>query len=848
MHKGIWIVLCTALLYACSGGGSGGTTTTSGDSTDNDNADNTDTSTDTSADLQGLTMPETMSIVTAKSEDKRQTASVGDSGATKRQISAYDDAGTDFSTDPINTYVFDSSMVALDTVNMILCLMSQTGASAMVNQGPYIAMVNEDDCEQGENQSSTGETGQSSGGQTEQLNTWTVNSKRADENSAQVVNIWVPGQEPEPDCPDCAMDAQNILIELTVNEGISATDPFGDFSMNFKGVVDAAVLGGEAGTETETMRGTLATVDNNSEQPQFRYVNVGGDAATGGDMGFSFEEAVNVILDDADGTSGKAVTRVNETYEDEMEGQISETHKFALAFDQSNLLRGRDTDDDELLDEQQCLSRDQFTTRAWRYNLYHRDDGTFNGESVAEGQRVSLSSGFPFSYDSNGDGGNDAYGWAGYHGVWADTGALADGDTINRFQPGTDATSELTVNISAGKMIRRSASEEPVSGFVGDEFQYFGEHPTLIFNGYPVYGEWIVTVNASDEFVVTHSFEWGDEGPVRSDTVDHDNDPNTGEVSAAGAFTFNDGEWLSMWSDALGGDVVYVHNSAATTPVVTFYDEEFVSTADSLFDSGAVTLYCYERCLKGGLTQTDIDNDMDLFYNYAGTAHQYTLSAGDGKLVLTDVANDKAVDASALDMSKIGNDWGINTGEMLTARLNDESKPWLAFEADLSFRWETGPNEWNRLTTVTDIAGDVQSFDPPLRFAYTHSTANDANDDGSYDGKKFMLEYNGPGDLWGFPWVEEGDSRRWYPTVTLADGVQLSNGDNTFVVKATEKEQIMETLGDETQCPTLDITGTLSDPDLQLPASSDIGTVSISLADKPSVTDPPAVIKGELQD
>jgi len=45
-------------------------------------------------------------------------------------------------TDPVHAYVYDASMQSLDTVNMILCLMEQTRASDMVNQGAYIALVN----------------------------------------------------------------------------------------------------------------------------------------------------------------------------------------------------------------------------------------------------------------------------------------------------------------------------------------------------------------------------------------------------------------------------------------------------------------------------------------------------------------------------------------------------------------------------------------------------------------------------------------------------------------------------------------------------------------------------------
>ena len=50
----------------------------------------------------------------------------------------------------------------------------------------------------------------------------------------------------------------------------------------------------------------------------------------------------------------------------------------------------------------------------------------------------------------------------------------------------------------------------------------------------------------------------------------------------------------------------------------TFYLQEFVQPDDAILaNSSVLTLYCYDRCLKGGLTQTDVDaasSDADLYY------------------------------------------------------------------------------------------------------------------------------------------------------------------------------------------------------------------------------------------
>ncbi|MGD8567488.1 MAG: hypothetical protein PVJ39_05350 [Gammaproteobacteria bacterium] len=813
------VALCCVVLPACGGGGSGSGGSGGGGS------------------VVGVQLPDNVSVVTAT--DDSSAKPLAPTGVVV-DTSGYA-ATSDYALDETRSHVYDPSMEPLDSVNMILCLMEQTRASDMVNQGAYIALVDEDKCEQGQNQSNGSQAGQTSSN-VKQYNKWTVQSSRASSSDPMIVKIWVPGDNVDPSDPNAnPEDAQNILVEVTATEGVSADKPFGSFSMNFKGVVDEGLFGGTPGNYQTMMLGLLETVDNAMGQPQFRFINVGGGEANSMITDFSFTEATAVVMDDASGTGGVAKTMAS--FSDPMGGTQSKT--FAVAFNDTHLRRALDSNNDNSADVEACVDRNQFNTQVWRYNLYHAADGMFNGRAVITGDRVVLNSGFPFRYDT---GNGEIDGHISYWGLWAENdAAIPDGATIQRMNFSSGTTTPYTVNVSPGKLIKRSANTELLSKYQGDKFTGWYNHPTAGDPTSKGYDSWEISVDTNNDFVITGGVTWGENGP---------------QVTSEGPYTITltGGENLWLWSDALGGNIVYVYDSTVTNPAnrtVTFYDEEFVYPDDTLFSGGNVTVYCYDRCMIGGLTQTDVNNatsDMDLFYPSDGTEYVYTLTASNGKLTLTDnTAAGATVSTDGLDLSSLGIDWGMQTGEMVA----DNSaivNPWDVYNQPVTFRWETGSNEWNKLITVSDSNGIVR-FDKPLQFNYTLEAGDEANGDPSGNaGKTFLLEYGGNGELWGFPWQPEAgcdtstEQCRWYSAVTLKNGVQLTDGDgNNFVVKQIEREQNMQEVSLSPNCDALNAANLFSDPAMTLPTTSDINSVSFSLADKPVVTDAPAVIEGELQ-
>jgi len=827
MKKIFPLVILTSILSACGGGGSVGSGSSGSGGT-----------------VSGLEMPANLSVVASQN---------GSSGGARvlNSRALYNDAGTDYSTDVAQVSIYDASMESLDTVNMILCVMGQTRATEMVNQGAYIALVNEDKCDTGGNKSSSGSggaqsTGSNGSSQTAKFNKWTINSTRASNSSPQIVKIWVPGEAnaSEP------MDGQDILVEVTVNDGISSTRPFGSFVLNFVGVVDAGAFGGPAGNLMTTMTGTLRSVDNSQGQPQFQFINLAGKAANAMINDFSMTQKANVVLDDASSTGGVAHTSGYEGFDQDMNGTIdpSETSQtdFAVAFNAANFLRGKDDDGISGIDSYSCTSRSSLNDHVWRYNLYHDADGTFNGTAVIGGQLVELNSGFPFTYSGG-------FGYVGYWGVWTeDGGTLTDGTAITKDTFGNSMAAEnYTVNVSPGKLWRRTRVASSFANFVGMELTWWGD-PADPFcqSGCASQGDYRVTVQdetsvgAGDYTIVaTNPLTWGDSGPVLGTILS----------PAADITPVNNWDQLWMNSDALGGSVV-----VKSTEVV-FFKEEMVSPSETSLNGLALT--CFERCPRGDIasnasTEADLFHDLDSGAGVnisnpgtGGTAtnRTYTLAVANGKITLADDAlSAQSVDVPAgVDWTVFTEDWyqwGVQSGEMVASTDAAGFTDWYeVYNATTTYRWETGSNNWNQHVSVTGTSGIV-NFDKPLQMTYQYVLGDDPNGDSFTAGATFLLEYGGPGELWGFKWADEDGDGRWYSALTLNDGVTLTDGTNSFRVRSMEKEQTMSDVA-LSNCSTLDVDTVLS---LALPSAVS-GTPSFAWGDKPTVTDAPAVIEGELQ-
>ncbi len=275
--------------------------------------------------------------------------------------------------------------------------------------------------------------------------------------------------------------------------------------------------------------------------------------------------------------------------------------------------------------------------------------------------------------------------------------------------------------------------------------------------------------------------------------------------------------------------------------------------ADELFDDAVdeqVELFGFFDCLDAELEGADVESG-EIYLDFSDDIedpHHYVFDGGDLTLYYDE-------DGDGEDLEQVGLAdgeepeggpymWGMRSGPMVTdtSELEFVHDIW---DLDVYYSYETGHNPWNQFQALKDSTQTFVSFDPPMQFLYTHSEDNDRNDSDEYAGQSFFLEYNGPGELWGIPFVAgdfEGadDFERWFPAFNIEDGVLMGPEGTEYVIRAIEMEQTLAE--DEDGGASLSLAGAtaLTLPDATLYDEPDIG-------ERPDVDDAPAVIDGVVQ-
>src|SRR5262249_13168040 len=126
-------------------------------------------------------------------------------------------------------------------------------------------------------------------------------------------------------------------------------------------------------------------------------------------------------------------------------------------------------------------------------------------------------------------------------------------------------------------------------------------------------------------------------------------------------------------------------------------------------------------------------------------------------LLLTQNSQNVTV-ASGVTLANTPSAGGLMSGSMVSAQLSALNE--MASQT-VTYRWQTGENQWNQLRTLVNAQNAFVAFDAPMPFLYTHSEPSSPR----WNNKVFRLEYEGSGQLNGIPMEQVAGTNRWYPVI-----------------------------------------------------------------------------------
>lgn len=725
-------------------------------------------------------------------------------------------AGSPYYTDPQSSHVEDATSKGIGQVNMIACIMNAMRPDALVNQGDYIALVDEAKCDPNSRSSSSNAGASSDGAQAASYMTATVNSTRSSNSDPMRTKIWIDQEE----------DGQQatIFVNVSATEAPTQTNPYGQFRLDFCGAG-----GPSAGC---MMQGYLQGSDGGLNY--YQHEERDGDGAS----------TVALRLTSVGTTTGSGMLDMTRT-----ENNASQQETFAFAYDSDHFLRG-----------DQCFSRDasdpETGLSVWRYGLYN----------ATTGERVTRNSGFPIEYTAAGQT------YRGYLGYWglslpaAAQNTLTNGSTVQKvdYSSGNSPTrTDYTVVVAGGKLTKYTKKTRTLHGLDQIKFNTYINDVTGFFSGatpntqYEMYWD-----DALLSFVVSAQMDCNQNG-CQTHALDT---PQT--VSTA--YWQSHGGGVQAWSQALGGELfIDLHN--ASNPVDSSLVNVVYRVQDLVYPSQLPqTLYCVRDCPTAAALNSYFapgSSDASPFVassynNWNASASYVTYGTDSGTALLTSSGQAVVYTDKDAYQQHPQYQWGVRSGRLFTTLSDAQCGSgvycdYKVNDLDVYYVWETGPNNWNQFAAVKDSSNAFVQFDAPLQLNYTVPTGTQY---GQYAGKAIVLQYGGFGELWGIPGTCvsaltnqpvscDQDNARYVPEFVIPYDTtlgQASDGTNTYQIKWLDRE-IRFARKNLSVCSSLSLPSNVTLPtaaDLKDPSSS---SSDIYIGTKPTVTAAPRVIQGEVK-
>jgi hypothetical protein len=743
-------------------------------------------------------------------------------------------ADSAYSTDPQSSYVQDATSDSIGQVNMISCIMHSMRPDALVNQGPYVALIDKNACDatKSSGASSSSDAGAS---QAPSYMTAVVDSTRLTNSDPMLVKAWISISEEG--------KATTVFAHISATEAPSTSNPYGTFRMDYCGVS----AGASACTMNGFMQGGSGTLsyyeaDNGGNGTEVTALQLSSVGTTTGSGSVSVQQTGN-------GNGGPSAFAYN------------------FAYDQNYFLRTDSHSGSE------CFSRDandpDTGLSVWQYGLY----------DSATGARIERNSGFPFQYTV---GATTYQGYSGYFGLSLQSGAPspANGSTVQKIDYSNDAATatNYTVVTSGGRLTRYTRLSRTLKSIDKIHFNVFVNNNAsalgLPDNNVQYEMFWDDT---SGQFMAVGEQQCGQNG-CQSSTL-------------SSALSIDPALFVSLggvqgWSQSLGGDL-FVDLAAlsgtldSSTTSVVYHVQDLVYPDDTTVPA---TLYCVNNCPTAASLQAYLTQGQGTSPYVASTYNNYMPVQAAG-LASYSVANAVLTDGAAQPVTDTNQDDyqsaqqyqnGVMSGRLF-ANLGDAVCPdnaspanycdYQVNSANVYYVWQTGPGSYNQFAAVKDSTGSFVHFDAPLNVNFLVPTGAHFGD---YAGTSIVLQYNGFGNLFGIPGscvspttnapvdCSTPDSRYvpqfvipYDPSASPQKGVVTTtstSGTTSYLVKWQQRE-IRFAVKSSSVCSTANL---VAPTNVQLPTAAMLENPSDSSSDvflgtMPTLTSAPRVIQGDVK-
>jgi len=712
-----------------------------------------------------------------------------------------------YSTDIQNSHVEDATSEGIGQVNMITCIMHSMRPDALVNQGPYIALVDENKCSPNKSSSSNSTGGD--GSQASNYTTTVVNSTRLTNLDPMRVKVWLNDENNG--------QPSTIFVNINATAAPTTTNPYGQFRLDFCG---------KGATGPCMMNGMLQGADGALDYYQTE------------DRGNNESSTTALRLTSVGTTTGSGKLDTIRS-----QGNASVEVAFLFAYDANNFLRG-----------DQCFSRDATDPATglsvWRYGLY----------DAATGVRIDRNSGFPINFTA---GGQTYHGFIGYWGINMPASAgLTNGATVQKVDYSNNSaptTTNYTAVLANGKLTKYTKKSTNLHAIDKVQINTWVGDASNLYSGAQSNTQYVMYWDdAQSLFVVTAQMNCSQNGCNSQDLT-------TPQTVAPG---FWSQQGLQGYSQSLGGEL-YIDLKSIGSPIASASVNVVYRAQDLVYPSDMPSaLYCVNNCptstslnnfFSNNSGSSPYDSTTYNSWSPSATYITYGSNTSTGLLTTGGIAVVPADMNAMQQQPQYGN--GVRSGRLFTdptaVQCNGNMYcDYKANDLDVYYVWETGPNNWNQFAAVKDANNAFVKFDAPLQLNYVVPAGSQY---GQYAGKTIVLQYGGFGNLWGIPGSCvssltnqpvscDQQTARYVPEFVIPfDAVtgQVSDGTNTYLVKWLDRE-IRFARKSLSACSGLTLPSNVTLPTSAVLKDPSDPISDIYIGTKPTVTTEPRVIQGEV--